>query len=82
MPKLDADNSALAMVYRGFKASVACMPPPAYKSPEGLPFFPISQLFLVKFCLFLWNFGRIQFPEFWGIKSLCLSKKKSENYIL
>ena len=34
--KIDADNSALTMVYRAFDASVACMPPSAYMSPETL----------------------------------------------
>ena len=33
---LDADNSALAMVYGAFNESVACMPPPCYMSPEVL----------------------------------------------
>ena len=36
-PKLDADNSALAMVYGAFNASVARMPPPGYMSLEVLP---------------------------------------------
>ena len=35
---LNANNSALAMVYRAFDTSVTRMPLPAYMSPEVLPF--------------------------------------------
>ena len=43
---LNANNSALAMVYGAFDASVARMPPPAYMSPEVLPLFSNFTTFL------------------------------------
>ena len=38
------DNDALAMVYRAFDTCVACLPPPAYMSPEIMPFFNFTTI--------------------------------------
>ena len=51
---LDADNSALAMVYGAFNESVACMPPPCYMSPEVLAssnFTILSEYQLMQDCI-------------------------------